>query len=53
MGVSLIFSKKKIFLSECFTKLREEFRLQKGRIKFIKNLYTTKYGISFIAVLRR
>ena len=42
MGISLIFSKKKIFQSKHFTKFRKEFRPQKGRIKLIKNLYTTK-----------
>ena len=41
MGISLIFSKKKIFQSKHFTKfikVIKEFRPQKSRIKFIKNL---------------
>ena len=42
MGISLIFFKKKIFQSKHFTKFIKEFRPQKSRIKFIKNLYTTK-----------
>ena len=42
MFISLIFSKKKIFQSKHFTKVTKEFRAQKSRIKFIKNLYHKK-----------
>ena len=42
MGISSTFSKKKMFQSKHFTKFIKEYRPQKSRIKFIKNLYTTK-----------
>ena len=53
MSISLIFSKRKIFQSKHFTMFIKEFRMQKRRIKFIQNLYTTKSSISFIPVLCR
>ena len=42
MDISCISSEKKIFQSKHFTKFIKEFRPQKSRIKFIKNVYTTK-----------